>query len=168
MINRTKVNLIFLSVIVLIIALGVVLSDTLACKNGPNYWGMGFPGNIMTTDGYKNPKNPSEYIFGKSNIQGAQGYDGSHYGTHDWIADAALRTLRAEVKNPVFIGDWVWLMDSNIARNKWPAGKVNYYTSSNRHERIRGYFTFLFATQMPDMKKRHYPDIQEINIPFER
>ena len=167
MIHRRKINLIFLSGIVFIFALGIISSDTIACKNGPNYWGMGFPGNVMTTDRYKNPKNPSEYIFGKSNIPGAQDYDGSHYGTHDWIADAALRTLRTEVKNPLFIGDWLWLMDSVIARNKWPVWKTNYHTSSNRHERSRGYFTFLFATQMPDMKKRSYPDIQEIYIPIE-
>lgn len=167
MINRKKINIIFLSVIVFIIAFGVFLSDSIACKNGPNYWGMGFPGNITTPDGYKHPKNPSEYIFGKSSIPGAQGYDGSHYGTHDWIADAALRTLRNEIKNPIFFADWTWLMDSNIARNKWPAWKANYQYSSNRHERIRGYYTFLFATQMPDMKPKKYPDIQEIFIQSE-
>lgn len=167
MINRKKFSILFLSSIVFIVVFGVVISDTIACKNGPNYWGMGFPGNVMTTDVYKHPKNPSEYIFGKSSIPGAQGYDGSHYGTHDWIADAALRTLRNEIKNPLFFADWTWLMDSNIATHKWPAWKANYQTSSNRHERIRGYFTFLFATQMPDMKAKRYPDIQEIYIPSE-
>ena len=128
---------------------------------------MGFPGNFMTTDRYQHPKNPSEYIFGKSSVPGAQGYDGSHYGTHDWIADAALRILRNAIKNPLYFEDWTWLINSNIARNKWPAWKANYHTSSNRHEVIRGYFTFLFATQMPDMKKKVYPDIQEIYIPSE-
>ncbi len=114
---------------------------------------MGFPGTVMTDDRYKHPKNPTEYVFGKSSVPGAQGYDGSHYGTHDWIADAALRTLRDVIKNPLFFSDWTWLINSDIARNKWPAWKANYLTSSNRHEVIRGYFTFLFATQLPDMKK---------------
>ena len=118
----------------------------------------------MTDDGYSHPKKPSDYIFGRSVIPGAQGYDGSHYGTHDWIADAALRTLRDVIKNPLFFSEWTWLINSDIARNKWPTWKAEYHTSSNRHNVIRGYFTFLFATQMPDMKKNDYPDIQEIYI----
>lgn len=164
MINKKKISIVFLSTIVFVIVFGIVISDTIACNNGPNYWGMGFPGTIMTDDRYKHPKNPTEYVFGKSSVPGAQGYDGSHYGTHDWIADAALRTLRDVIKNSLFFSDWTWLINSDIARNKWPAWKANYFTSSNRHEVIRGYFTFLFATQMPDMKKTKYPDIQEIYI----
>ena len=167
MINRKKINILFLSVVVSIVVFGVLISDTIACNNGPNYWGMGFPGTLMTNDRYRHPKNPSEYIFGKSSVPGAQGYDGSHYGTHDWIADAALRTLRNPIKNSLFFNDWTWLINSDITRNKWPAWKANYHTSSNRHEVVRGYFTFLFATQMPDMKKEDYPDIQEIHIPNE-
>ena len=128
---------------------------------------MGYPGNFSTGDYYRAPRKPSDFIFGKKNIEGAQTYDGSHYGTHDWIADAALRSLRNPIKNPLFFSNWTWLINSDIARNKWPAWKKDYGSSSGTHNVIRSYFTFIFATQMPDMDKEDYPDIQIIDIPPE-
>jgi len=162
-----KKCLMLLSAIVVIVFLEVVIADSLACRNGPNYWGMGFPGNFSTEDYYKAPKKPSDFIFGKKGIDEDQFYDGSHYGTHDWIADAALRTLRNAIKNPLHFGDWTWLINSDIARNKWPSWKEDYGASSGFHRTIRSYYTFIFATQMPDMKKNDYPDIQKIDIPSE-
>lgn len=128
---------------------------------------MGFPGNFLTDDYYRAPKEPSDFIFATKGIEEDQYYDGSHYGTHDWIADAALRTLRNPIKNPLYFGNWTWLINSDIARNKWPAWKNDYGASSGSHNTIRSYYTFIFATQMPDMKKADYPDIQIIDIPAE-
>jgi len=156
--------LVVLSGIFVVFFLEVIISDVLACRNGPNYWGMGFPGNFSTEDYYKAPKEPSDFVFGKKGIEEDQYYDGSHYGTHDWIADAALRTLRNPIKNPLHFGDWTWLINSDIARNKWPSWKDGYGTPSGAHYTINSYYTFLFATQMPDMKKDDYPDIQRIKI----
>ena len=162
-----KKCLLLLTAIIVVLFFEVVIADSLACKNGPNYWGMGFPGNFFTEDYYSAPKKPSDFIFGKKSIKEDQYYDGSHYGTHDWIADAALRTLREVIKNPLFFSDWTWLINSDIARNKWPIWKEDYGASSGSHNTIRSYYTFIFATQMPDMKKDDYPDIQKIDIPSE-
>ena len=165
---KTKKKCLFLlTAIIILVFLEIIIADSLACRNGPNYWGMGYPGAIFTEDYYKAPKKPSDFIFGKPNIDGAQTYDGSHYGTHDWIADAALRSLRDPIKNPLFFGGWTWLINSDVARNKWPFWKEDYGASSGSHNIIRSYYTFIFATQMPDMKKKEYPEIQKIDIPSE-
>ena len=155
--------------IIIVISIEMVFSDSYGCKNGPNYWGMGFPGYPpgKTDYRYQHPKVPADYIFAQSALPNSQGYDGSHYGTHDWIADAALRTLTDPLKNPLFFGDWDWLINYQIARQKYPQWKVDYQTYDNKHEVTRSYFTFLFATQMPDMVIKAYPDIQSIEIPNE-
>ena len=161
-----KINLIFLTGILVVIALEVVIADALGVSNGPNYWGMGYPGNL-SENRYRHPKKPSDYVFEGDVILDSRGYDGSHYGTHDWIADAALRTLQNPIINPLYFGDWTWLINSHIAMNKHPSWEANYGASSGSHNTIRSYYTFIFATQMPDMKKKKYPDIQEIYIPEE-
>jgi len=147
-----KVSLLFLTGIIVVITLEVVIADAFGLSNGPNYWGMGYPGNIQSKNRYKHPKLPSDYIFGATLDKKSKGYDGSHYGTHDWIADASLRSLIDESKNPVFYLDWRWLITPDIARNKWPAWKADYGGTSGKHEVINGYISYLYATQIPDTK----------------
>ena len=66
----------------------------------------------------------------------------SHYSTHDWIADAALRYLIMESTN------WNWLLDDVLEKNpKWE----DKYSDGIRHYPVRSYFSFLFSSQMPDM-----------------
>lgn len=153
-------------IIVLIIAttlftLSLLPINGSGCSNGPNYWGDAYPGDLHTDTRYQHPYEPSEYKFGSSAIPESKGYDGSHYGTHDWIADAAIRSLRDPIKNPLGFSDWSWLLNSKCASNKWPVWK-SYSSLTNHHEVIRSYMTFLFGTQMPDMRKSHFP--QNINI----
>ena len=166
-IKTNKTCLIFLIGIICVITLEMAIADVLGVSNGPNYWKMGYPGNLNSKSRYEHPKKPNDYIFGAASDKQSNGYDGSHYGTHDWIADAALRTLRDVIKNPLFFSDWTWLINSDISRNKWPVWAKDYGISSGAHNIIRGYYTFLFATQMPDLKKQKHPDIQEIDIPEE-
>jgi len=164
--NSKKMSLLFLTGILVVLALEVAVTDALGVSNGPNYWGMGYPGNLSVSK-YKHPKKPHEYIFEGNVILGGRGYDGSHYGTHDWIADAALRTLQNPIKNPLSFSDWTWLINSDVAMNKHPSWKEDYGAYSGSHNTIRSYYTYIFATQMPDMKIKKYPDIQEIDIPEE-
>ena len=137
--------------------LGLVISclfvgDVTACANGPNYWGDGYPGYPTTTETkYRNPEEPSKYIIASKEKPDSQTYDGSHYGTHDWLADAAIRSLRNIVQNPLNSLDWSWLLNSRYTTHRWPEWKSNYGTSTNHHEVLRSYMTYLFATQMPDM-----------------
>ena len=158
-----------------VLVFSLFVSDVTACANGPNYWGDGYPGYPTGTDAkYRNPEEPSKYIIASKEKPDSQTYDGSHYGTHDWIADAALRSLRDTIKNPLGFEDWTWVINSEISTNKWPVWNSNYGNDAQRHNKIRSYFTYLFATQMPDMKPKfdtppedldHYPQV--INIPME-
>lgn len=152
-----------------------IANYALSVSNGPNYWGDSYPGHLTNRDYYyQHPKDPSEYKFGGSPSPSANSYDGSHYGTHDWLADAAIRSLRDPLKNPIGFGDWTWLINSEIVKNKWPMWNPDYGNDAQHHNKRRSYFTYLFATQMPDMRirsdmseerKNHYP--QRINIPKE-
>lgn len=150
--------------------------DVSACSNGPNYWGDGFPGHLVNpTYYYQHPREPSEYIFGRTEpIPNTNGYDGSHYGSHDYLGDSALRSLIDPIKNPLGFSDWTWLINSEISNNLWPIWNPGYGNDALTHNKIRSYFTFMFATQMPDMRirsdmseerKSHYP--QQIYIPRE-
>ncbi len=146
-----KMSLLFLTGILVVIAFEVAITDALGVSNGPNYWGMGYPGTINSRTRFQYPKLPSDFVFGGHSDRYSMGYDGSHYGTHDWIADASLRSLIDISKNPLFSLDWRWLITPDIARNKWPAWKADYGTSG-KHEVVRSYISFLYATQMPDTK----------------
>jgi hypothetical protein len=170
--NKVRIFLIFL---IICFSFSIAVNVASACANGPNYWGDGFPGHLVNkVHYYQHPKEPSEYIFGRAEpIPNTNGYDGSHYGTHDWIADSALRSLRDPLKNPLGFSDWAWLLNSDNARNRWPFWRP-YISSTNHHEVVRSYMTFVFASQMPDMRVRsdmnderrsHYP--QQIHIPNE-
>lgn len=88
------------------------------------------------------PYRPEDFNFiGKSSGT----YKKTHYGTHDWIADAALRILYEFDKRE----DWEWLMHNLNDKNPiWAE-----YGTQNTHNAVRSYISFLFATQMPDMKK---------------
>lgn len=69
----------------------------------------------------------------------------SDYGTHDWIADAALRLLYNEDPS-----QWNWLLHNKNDENpQWPQGNA-YANSNNEHYAIRSYIYFLLATQWPD------------------
>lgn len=149
-------------------------SDTIACRNGPNYWGMAFPGQGQAKHYYRNPRIPTEYFFGGPILPASQDYDGSHYGSHDWVADAALRSLINPILNPLNFKDWSWLINPSIATDKNPIFSQNYGDQDGKHKTVNSYITFLFATQMPDMRikkerpeesKQYYP--QFIDIPSE-
>jgi len=156
-----KASLVFLIGIITIMTLELTIADALGVGNGPNYWGMGYPGTINSKTRYKHPELPSDYVIATRKDSESKGYDGSHYGTHDWIADATVRSLIDPLKNPMFYLDWRWLITPDIARNKWPAWKKDYGISG-KHQVIRSYFSFLYATQMPDTKIT-----PTINIPQE-
>lgn len=66
------------------------------------------------------------------------------YGTHDWIADAALRLLYQ--LNP---SDWDWLLDNPSDPN--PSWKSNYGLNGYHHA-VRSYIYYLLATQWPDFE----------------
>lgn len=87
------------------------------------------------------PFGPEDYNFKEYDGWGT--YKESHYGTHDWIADAALRLLYEE--NP---SDWGWLIhEPSDVNPQWNSA----YGTAGKHNAIRSYISFLFATQMPDM-----------------
>ncbi|MFX0006308.1 MAG: hypothetical protein ACFFAV_06210, partial [Candidatus Hermodarchaeota archaeon] len=174
MIKNKKRNVIYLTILIFCISLSFTTIDGSACLNGPNYWGNGWPGHPQLTETrYRHPETPSNYVAANKEEANSQNYDGSHYGTHDWIADAALRSLRNPTKNPYGFGDWSWLMNHIIATDKWPMWNPIYGNDAQLHNKIRGYFTYLFATQMPDMDirkaiegdEKYYP--QRIDIPQE-
>lgn len=150
--KTTKVSIIFLTGILIIITLEVAIIDILGVDNGPNYWGMGYPGTINSNTRYIHPKLPSDYIIGGDSDEASRGYDGSHYGTHDWIADASLRSLIDPLKNPLFFLDWGWLISPEIVSDKIPIWRSNYGGTSGTHEIVRSYISYLYATQMPDTK----------------
>ena len=152
-------------------ALGILASDTIACRNGPNYWGNAFPGQGQAETYYRNPRFPGEYFFAGPELYKSQGYDGSHYGSHDWVADAALRSLINPILNPLNFKDWGWMINPSITIDKNPTFSQVYGDHDDRHNTVNSYITFLFATQMPDMRirkdreKQYYP--QKIDIPKE-
>lgn len=122
---------------------------------------------------YRHPKDPSDFRFG-GKLVGTFGYDNSTYGTHDWLADAAVRSLRNIIQNPLNSLDWSWLLNARYTTHRYPDWISNYGSSSNHHEVVRSYMTYLFASQMPDMQitsdmteliKGYYP--QKITIPEE-
>ena len=147
-----KISLIFLTGIIVIITLEVTIADVLGVGNGPNYWGMGYPGTINSRTRYQYPKLPSDFVFGGPSDEASMGYDDSHYGTHDWIADASLRSLTDPLNNPLFYLDWGWLIRPEIMLNKWPSWKADYGGISGEHDAVRSYISYLYATQMPDTK----------------
>jgi len=74
----------------------------------------------------------------------------SHYSTHDWITDAALRLLIDESGNGA--ADWRWLLSDLLdTKPKW----ISSYGNGLTHHTVRSYISFLFATQMPDMNSRN-------------
>ena len=147
-----KMSLLFLTGILVVIALEVTITDALGVSNGPNYWGMGYPGTINSRTRYQYPKFPSDIVFGGPSDARSMGYDGSHYGTHDWIADASLRSLTDPSKNILFFLDWNWLITPEIAENKWPTWEADYGGTLGNHQVIRSYISYLYASQMPDTK----------------
>jgi hypothetical protein len=109
-----------------------------ALLNGPNYWGMGFPG------GYHAPLLPEEYRF----IGGSDYPEG--YGSHDWGADGIIRLLRKPYHNPTGFEDWSWLLNRKVANYHNPQWESVYTNSQNYHSVVRSYITYLFTTEMPD------------------
>ena len=79
----------------------------------------------------------------------------SHYSTHDWIADAALRLLIDEDSQGE--EDWKWLLVNDLELD--PKWEERYGDSTPnpeaKHNPIRNYISYLFATQMPDMDPDH-------------
>lgn len=117
-----------------VMGFGIFCSDGKAFNNAP------YGPNSETPD-------KSEVYKFKERTTGA--FKLSHYGTHDWIADAALRLLQSE--SLVGSADWRWLINDVLNNNpKW----ISSYSNGITHNTIRSYISFLFATQMPDMDPR--------------
>lgn len=74
----------------------------------------------------------------------------SHYSTHDWIADAALRLLIDETDG---LKDLEWLLDSQIRSISNPHW-ISQYGDRVNHYRVRSYISYLYSTQFPDMDPR--------------
>lgn len=114
-----------------LIIFSVTCLDSVAFKNalyGPNS---------------ETPDKPEVYKF-KERQTGV--FKLSHYGTHDWIADAALRLLLSE--SGTGSADWRWLLYDVLNKDpKW----ISSYGNGITHNTIRSYMSFLFASQMPDM-----------------
>lgn len=75
----------------------------------------------------------------------------SHYSSHDWIADAALRLLIHETDGSV--KDWEWLLGYET-RSKTLINWESKYGDSKIHYPVRSYISYLYATQMPDMNPK--------------
>ena len=165
--EKHKKVLMFLVVLAFSICSEIVTVEVVSSSNGPNYWGDDYPGFIISDNYFENPTKPEFYVIKGIPDPEANDYDGSHYGTHDWLADAALRSLRDPKKNPLGCLDWGWLLNHDYSRRNNPQWQYNYENSDKHHYVIRSYITFLFATQMPDMDIRKYPNIQTIDIPRE-
>ena len=124
-------NRLFLILTLLIIGFSTFSTDSKAFKNamyGPNS---------------ETPDKTEVYKF-KDRTTGV--FKLSHYGTHDWIADAALRLLQSE--SGTGSADWSWLIYDVLNTDpKW----ISSYGNGITHNTIRSYMSFLFATQMPDM-----------------
>ena len=127
-------NKIFLMLMLWVMGFSFFCSDGKAFNNAP------YGSNSET------PDKPEVYKF-KERSTGV--FKLSHYGTHDWIADAALRLLQSE--SLVGSADWRWLINDVLNNNpKW----ISSYSNGITHNTIRSYMSFLFATQMPDMDPR--------------
>jgi len=130
-IKPKNLNKFFLFLTLLVISFSIVSADSKAFKNSP------YGPNSET------PDKPEVYKF-KDRPTGA--FLLSHYSTHDWIADAALRLLQSE--SPSGSADWSWLLYDVLNTDpKW----ISSYGNGITHNTIRSYMSFLFATQMPDM-----------------
>ncbi|GAH53560.1 unnamed protein product, partial [marine sediment metagenome] len=55
------------------------------------------------------------------------------------------------------------LINSEIANNKWSVWNPNYGNDAQHHNKIRSYFTYLFATQMPDMNPKSSTPIEDLD-----
>jgi hypothetical protein len=75
----------------------------------------------------------------------------SHYSTHDWIADAALRLLIDETDGS--LQDWAWLLDQETSL-KSVVNWESKYGDGVRHYPVRSYISYLYGTQMPDMNPK--------------
>jgi len=75
----------------------------------------------------------------------------SHYSTHDWIADAALRLLIDETDGS--LKDWAWLLDYETL-SKSLLNWESKYGDGSIHYPVRSYISYLYATQMPDMNPK--------------
>lgn len=61
--------------------------------------------------------------------------------------------------NPFNFKDWGWMINPSIATNKNPIFSQNYGDNNDKHKTVNSYITFLFATQMPDMRiKKERPE----------
>jgi len=143
--RKTSGELILISLIIIFI-LNIFSIPIQAYNNAP------YKSNSET------PDKPKYYNFFDT---GLGTFKISHYSTHDWIADAALRYLILE--SP----DWDWLLDDEQNQNpKW----IDKYSDGVKHYPVRSYVSFLFATQMPDMdpgkqdKARPHKHPRKINL----
>lgn len=134
--HKNLIKIGFIAWIVAIIFSNYLLSSSLGWKNtsyNPKY--------------AETPYEPKYYNFVE---QTGETYCQSHYSTHDWIADAALRILYEENSD-----DWDWIIDSNTIDDENPQWPQNdeYGDSNKKHYPVRSYISFLFSTQMPDMNR---------------
>lgn len=134
---------VFLSVIVCVIIIGFVfnISNASACVNGPNYDGMLYS--------YVNPTYPQDYIIYRTIETGENG----DYGTHDWFADGVICTLKSQQHNPNGYNKWDWLLSNTLSTQRYPNWESAYSDASKNHYVVRSYFTYLYATQMPDVER---------------
>ena len=129
--KQKNMNKMFLVLMLWVMGFSIFCSDSKAFNNAP------YGPNSET------PDKPEVYKF-KERTTGV--FKLSHYGTHDWIADGALRLLQSE--SLVGSADWRWLINDVLNTNpKW----ISSYGNGITHNTIRSYMSFLFATQMPDM-----------------
>ncbi|MBD3196892.1 MAG: hypothetical protein GF317_17690 [Candidatus Lokiarchaeota archaeon] len=130
---------------IFIISSSSVIFDVEAYRNSPDY-----------SNKSETPYKPGNYNFDTSSTGT---YTKSHYGTHDWIADAALRLLYEFDSS----SRWRWLIhDLNDKSPEWN----NNYGTAGKHNVVRSYITFLFATQMPDMKKEMNKNVEPKKHPI--
>ena len=108
-------NLMILLLLIVLTTVELIAYDAIACRNGPNYWGGAYPGHGQTPNYFRNPQRREDYVFLGVPDRSAQYYDGSHYGTHDWIADAL--SLQA-YENGAMIAE---VMANYIRRLGYPA-----------------------------------------------
>jgi len=95
----------------------------------------------------KLPNNIIEYHFKYSETEK------SDYGTHDWIADAALRLLYSSTPK-----SWNWLIhDVNDLEPDKTFMKNTAYEVNGKHNTVRSYIYFLLASQWPDFKAAPQP-----------
>jgi hypothetical protein len=104
--------------------------------------------NCTTENDSGNPAYPENYqIFKKRD-----GSVDTSYSSHDWIADAVIRELRLYSKSKRNNNVWKWLIDRDLARDTYPSWTSSYKDPTGKHYVKRSYFTYLYATQMPDIR----------------